>query len=253
MVRALKVISLERGHDPRDFSLVAFGGAGGLHACRLADELDISRVIVPRSPGVLSAYGMLTTEPQRRYSASILQPLSSALEGDELRVQLQQLQDRAEEALGDRGELSYDISVDLRYVGQSFEITVPVEWASRAGSFEDPAERFARRHEALYGYRDDEREVELVALRLQATVPREMPEVRPSSERSGAGAKPAESAMVRFAEDPIEASIIDRRALEEGGEFAGPCVITEYSGTTVVPPHWRGRVEQGHLVLEVDS
>lgn len=250
MVRALKVISLERGHDPRDFALVAFGGAGGLHACRLADELEIERVIIPRSPGVLSAYGMLSTDPQRRYSASVLEPIDDVLATpDALRMRLETLEERALLALSDRGEVEFAVSADLRYLGQSFEINVPVGWRSRSASLDDPTDAFASRHESLYGYRDDERPIELVAVRLRATVPRDMPDIQVPE--SHIDAREPSRERVRFEDEWHNAEIIDRASIEEGEKISGPCVITEYSGTTVVPPGWKGWVQVGHIVLEV--
>ncbi|MGM0555423.1 MAG: hydantoinase/oxoprolinase family protein [Myxococcota bacterium] len=250
MVRALKVISLERGHDPRDFALVSFGGAGGLHACRLADELDIERVIIPRSPGVLSAYGMLSTDPQRRYSASVLEPLDRVMDEPAVVLnQLEKLQQRARGALAERGEVEFAVSADLRYLGQSFEINIPVDWDPTEASLDDPSKGFAERHETLYGYRDAERSIELVAIRLRASVPRDMPDIEVPESRGDASGATCE--RVRFKEGWQDADIIERASLAEGDAVAGPCIITEYSGTTVVPRCWSGRVECGHIVLEV--
>jgi N-methylhydantoinase A len=133
MLRALRVVSVERGHDPAEFALVAFGGAGPLHACELADELGIQTVLVPAAAGVLSALGLVASDERR----------------DEVRTYLCPLEDA--------GELPADGEADLRYAGQSFELTVPVE--------EDLAAAFHRAHEARYGYADPERPIELVAVR----------------------------------------------------------------------------------------
>ena len=133
MLRALRVVSVERGHDPRDFALVAFGGAGPLHACALAEELEMRTVLVPDAAGVLSALGLVASDERRDRVRSYLVPLREA------------------------GELPRDGEADLRYAGQSFELTVPLQ----AGL----AEAFHRAHEARYGYADREREIELVAVR----------------------------------------------------------------------------------------
>jgi N-methylhydantoinase A/oxoprolinase/acetone carboxylase beta subunit len=139
MLRAVRVVSVERGHDPREFALVAFGGAGPLHACALADELDIDTVLVPEAAGVLSALGLVAGDERRDRVVSYVQPLAEARD------------------LPGEGE------ADLRYRGQSFELTVPL------GS--DLAGAFNAAHEERYGYADPEREIELVAVRTASVVP----------------------------------------------------------------------------------
>jgi N-methylhydantoinase A len=146
MLRALRVVSVERGHDPRDFALVAFGGAGPLHACALADELGIGTVLVPETAGVLSAVGLAASEERRDHVRTYVGPLAEA------------------GALPDEGE------ADLRYTGQSFELTVPLGG--------DLAERFHKAHEERYGYADRKRQLELVAVRTAEVTPG--PEIEPS-------------------------------------------------------------------------
>jgi N-methylhydantoinase A len=133
MLRALRLVSVERGYDPRDFALVAFGGAGPLHACELADELGIETVLVPAAAGVLSALGLVATEERRDRVRSFVLPLAEA------------------------GELPEEGEADLRYAGQSFELAVPLG--------PDLEERFHRAHEERYGYADRDRPLELVAVR----------------------------------------------------------------------------------------
>jgi N-methylhydantoinase A len=133
MLRALRVISVERGHDPRDFALVAFGGAGPLHACALADELGIETVLVPAAAGVLSALGLAASDERRDKVRSYVSPLA------------------------DVRELPAEGEADVRYVGQAFELTVPLGG--------DLAEAFHRAHEDRYGYAERERPLELVAVR----------------------------------------------------------------------------------------
>jgi N-methylhydantoinase A len=152
MLRALRVVSVERGHDPRDFALVAFGGAGPLHGCALADELGIRTVLVPEQAGVLSALGLVASDERRDHVRSLVVPLEDA------------------------GELPAEGEADLRYRGQAFELAVPLGG--------DVAERFHRLHEARYGYADRARDVELVAVRTAETVaaPRiDLPPAPPSS------------------------------------------------------------------------
>jgi len=137
MLRALRVVSVERGHDPREFALVAFGGAGPLHACALADELEIGTVLVPAAAGVLSALGLVASEERRDRVVPYVRPLAEV------------------EDLPAEGE------ADLRYAGQSFELTVPIQ--------RDLAEAFHGAHEERYGYADRTRELELVSVRTAET------------------------------------------------------------------------------------
>jgi N-methylhydantoinase A len=138
MLRALRVVSVERGHDPAEFALVAFGGAGPLHACDLADELGIRTVLVPELAGVLSALGLVASDERRDAVRSYLLPLADA------------------------GELPREGEAELRYAGQSFELTVPLQ--------DDLAEAFHRAHEERYGFAERDREVELVAVRTAETL-----------------------------------------------------------------------------------
>ncbi|MBA2663847.1 MAG: hydantoinase/oxoprolinase family protein [Bradymonadaceae bacterium] len=258
MVRAIKVISLERGLDPRDYTLVAFGGAGGLHACRLAQALEIKRVLVPRHPGLLSAHGMLHADAQRLYGASILRALDWLLGTtpghDALRGVLAELEAQALEEMGvATALLEISVSAELRYVGQSFEISVPVTWRSGDKAFEDPAEGFGARHELLYGYRAKERAIELVTVRVKASVASRI--VANFEEQSSASAFDfgEQHAQVGFGGGDFEASIIERDGIGEGACFLGPAVITEYSGTTVVPAGWRVQCRGGHLILSFEE
>jgi N-methylhydantoinase A/oxoprolinase/acetone carboxylase beta subunit len=155
MLRALRVVSVERGHDPADFALVAFGGAGPLHACELAEELGIRTVLVPEAAGVLSALGLVASEERRDAVRSHLVPLSDA------------------------GELPTEGEADLRYAGQSFELTVPLQ--------DDLASAFHRAHEELYGFAEPERQIELVAVRTADVRPGPHIELRASRERSAEG------------------------------------------------------------------
>ncbi len=139
MLRALRVVSVERGHDPREFALVAFGGAGPLHACALADELEIGTVLVPAAAGVLSALGLVASDERRDHVVPYVRPLAEVT------------------------DLPREGEADLRYAGQSFELTVPIQ--------DDLAEAFHRMHEEQYGYADRGRELELVAVRTAETTP----------------------------------------------------------------------------------
>jgi N-methylhydantoinase A len=139
MLRALRVVSVERGHDPRDFALVAFGGAGPLHACALAEDLGCTKVLVPEEAGVLSALGLVASDERRDHVTAYVRPVAEV------------------------AELPLEGEADLRYRGQSFELAVPLGG--------DVAEAFHRVHEERYGYADRDRVVELVAVRTADVVP----------------------------------------------------------------------------------
>lgn len=267
MMRAIKVISLERGHDPREFCLVAFGGAGGMHACRLAEKMEIPRVFIPQNPGVLSARGMLNAESQRLYSHTFLGPLKQFLAdgAPELREVLRALAVQArgdllgEDNPGERVSLAW--SADLRYQAQSFELNIPVDWPAlpadraRGAALTDPTEAFERLHQEVYGYRADGRAVELVALRLRAFIPApkaRRAKTRQESSEASCGAQRAEPiawVAVDFGDGPRRCAHYQREQLGEGAELLGPAIVTEYSGTTVIEPGWRAQVRQGHLLM----
>ena len=257
MARAIKVISLERGYDPRDYALVAFGGAGGLHGCRLAENLQLKRVLIPRFPGLLSAVGMLRADARRLYSRSVLWPLQEVLKGggtEELRRVLAELESQAREEMKgeedeDESELFLKWTGSFRYQGQSFSLALELDWGSGKAVLEDPKDRFEAEHEKLYGYRAQGRGIELVDLRL---------EIRRCV--GGWAKEPAPAECVRedipdrFEEidlggGPERVRVVERREIAEGARFSGPAVITEYSGTTVVLKGWEVQQISSHLLL----
>lgn len=250
MSRAIKVISLERGHDPRDYALVAFGGAGGLHGCRLAEKLEMSKVIVPRHPGLASAVGMLRAAPRRLYSKTVLEPMEAVLDGEALRrvdAAMEELEQRARKAMA-HSDVTMEWAASLRYAGQSFSIPVDVDWRAGESDWTDPRPAFETMHDRLYGYRDEQRAVELVDLRLEARV--DGPSWATEAAEESEGEPEREIVVVDTGDGPAETAVVDRSELAEGVQLEGPAVITEYSGTTVVLAGWRVRTENGHLVLE---
>jgi len=238
MVRALRVISVERGLDPRDFALLAFGGAGGMHACSLAEELGIETVLVPRAGGVLSALGLAISDLRRDYVSPYLTSLKEMDEGEFEK----KLENMEETAAQDLENPEYARRADLRYSGQSFEITV------EADALEKLEERFHAAHEQRYGYRMEDESVELVNLRLIATVPVEKPELEepPPEDEAESGRREA-----NFGGEWREVPMLDRERMGEGSEVAGPAIVEFKESTCVVRPGWRGAVDGvGTLVLE---
>jgi len=247
MERALRVVSIERGYDPRDFALVAFGGAGGLHACELADSLGIPAVIVPARPGALSAFGILVSDVVKDFSRTVLWQMAGSLPHRELKNEFQKLESAARKqfsAEGWRGKLALEPSVDLRYRGQGYELNIPLG--------KDLSKAFHAEHQRRYGYHHTGREVELVTLRIRARMPAPKLAIGRSRLARAARAKPAERGRVVFQGKVIATPVYERDSLPVGHKLTGPAIITEYSATTVITPgrrFWVDRAE--NLIIEV--
>jgi N-methylhydantoinase A len=238
MVRALRVISVERGLDPREFALLAFGGAGGMHACSLAEELGMETVLVPRAGGVLSALGLAISDLRHDYVRPYLTHLAE-VDAGEFEKKFEGMENTAAEDL--EGP-EFTRRADLRYRGQSFELTV------NADPLEKLEERFHAAHEQRYGYRMDDEPVELVNLRLIATVPVEKPGL---NEPATEGEAVSERREANFDGEWREVPIFDRERMGEGSEVSGPAIVEFRESTCVVRPGWSGAVDEvGTLVLE---
>lgn len=245
MERAIRVVSVEKGYDPREFVLVAFGGAGPLHACGLAAALSIPTVLVPRNPGILSALGMLLSDVIKDYSRTHLRKTAGTSRA-EIESFFAPLVRRAERDLRDEGILRDRIRVDrfldMRYCGQSYEITV--EYGE---SFE---ETFHRAHERIYGYREEERETEIVHVRVRGTGSTPTPSF-PVREEAGPDPSRAFEGTRRIVEGGAEreASIYRRDDLAPGNLLRGPAIVVEYSSTVYLPSGWECRVDRGENLL----
>jgi N-methylhydantoinase A len=242
MEKAVRVISVEQGHDPRDFALVAFGGGGPLHACALARALRMQTVVVPAMPGALSALGILLADGVRDYSRTVMRPGTAIAE---LAPEFAQLEAEA------RAELSgiAACSVDLRYRGQGYELNVPWEANVAAQSIE----AFHRVHEQRYGFCDREKPVEIVNLRLRMTQSSDA-YVPPRREPL-----PGDGSSARYSERPIcfdgawvQSGFYRRDGLAPGDSIAGPAMVTEYTSATLLPPGSSLTVDAlGNLVIAV--
>ncbi|MDO8120181.1 hydantoinase/oxoprolinase family protein [Isoptericola sp. b490] len=236
MVRALRVISVERGLDPRDFALVAFGGAGGLHACALAEQLGSSTVLVPRAAGVLSALGLAISEVRHDHVATV-----AGRHDADLEAMFGELEDRAGAALPGA---TLARQADLRYAGQSFELTVP--GATRAAL----VEAFGDAHERRYGHRIDDEPVEVVNVRVVATRAGAVPDLRGSERPAAAHGSRVGHRRLLLDTGETTASVHDRTRMAPGSTVAGPAVVQMPESTCVVRPGWSGRVDEvGTLVL----
>ena len=241
MIRALRVISIERGLDPRELTLVAFGGAGGLHACSLAEELGTGRILVPRAAGVLSALGLAISDVRRDQVSPLLAELGTADRAD-IEARFAALEADARGQLADDAGLTMARLADLRYQGQSFELTV------EAGDLEELPARFHAEHERRYGYRMEDEVVELVNLRLVATVPRDKPDLSEAAPRRGGSPS---RRRVRLDDGWQEVDVHQRAALGVGSELQGPAVVEFAESTLLVRPGWRASVDEvGTLNLE---
>jgi N-methylhydantoinase A len=231
MEAALRVVSVERGQDPRLFTLVSFGGAGGLHVCDLATALRIPRVVVPRSPGTLSALGVLLGDVVKDYSRTVMMN-ASAFDSREVerlfaRLSREAIRDLSSEGFK-RDRLKLATSVAVRYVGQSFEIDVA--WGR---GFEAA---FHAAHRERYGYSDRTRPVEIVSLRLRATGVTRKPGLKRYASARKHRASATHKTRVYFTERPVRVPVYPRDDLSAGSRIDGPAIITEYSSTTLIPP-----------------
>ena len=249
MERALRVVSIERGYDPRDFALVAFGGAGGLHACELAEALGIPTVIVPSMPGALSAIGILESDVVKDFSRTVLWRAGGRLPRKELEKEFRKLEAAVRKELsseGWRGKPRCERSLDLRYRGQGYELNI--------AAVGDALAQFHDEHQRRYGYHHAGREIEIVTLRVRARL-------RDSHERidgreaarmeATARIAPVERARVVFQERAVITPVYERGDLRPSRVLKGPAVITEYSATSVVPPGRKFKVDDaGNLLIE---
>jgi N-methylhydantoinase A len=256
MERALRVVSVERGYDPRAFTLVAFGGAGPLHACDLADLLGIPRVLVPRFPGVLSALGMVVAPVTHEVSASALGLADTGLE-DLLRRLVPALLARGRAELAADGHdvraATAELVLAMRYAGQSYELPVEAPLPSPGGRvprFSAAALRaaFHAAHLQRYGHADPSRPVECVSVRVRVTLPPPpvhlIPEYTDGDPRVGTTAVWCSGRRRR-------AAVLLRERLRPGQRYDGPALVAQMDATTLIPPGWRATVdEMANLMLE---
>ncbi len=257
MAAALRIVSVERGYDPRDFALVAFGGAGPVHAARLAQELEIPRVIVPPVPGGFSALGLVASDLRRDYVKTFYARLDAARAPDlarawgELTAAAAAMLDRAG-VPPERREIGR--AADLRYGRQAYELTVPVapgpvtvETIARlAADFHD-------KHRMTYGHASPDEPVQVVNVRASAVG--RLGGLELFRDGRAAGGAPAGSRLAHFTEvGTVRVDVLARDALAIGRSYAGPVIVESMDSTVVVPPGWRARADdQGFMILEGDA
>ena len=256
MERAIRTISLERGYDPRLFTLVPFGGAGPMHACELAQELGIPRILVPSNPGILSALGVAIADIVKDYSRTIM--LRGAdLDRSRIDEEFQGMEGQARTEMAGEGlavdKMAARRFLDVRYVGQSFELTVDYpSQTTKTDLAKVIGDNFYKAHLRRFGYADRAEPVEVVNLRLKLEVAMEKPSVQPQTTGAAdsAHALIGEAEMV-FHQGALTSPLYQREQLTCGNVVSGPALIIQMDSTTVLPPGWGGAVDPfGNLLLE---
>jgi N-methylhydantoinase A len=239
IARAIRVITVERGLDPRPFTLVAFGGAGPMHACALAEELGMAGVLVPRTSGVLSALGLAISDARRDHVRPFPAGVSD-LDTEELHRRFDDMERAAIMELGD--DVVFRRRADLRYRGQSFELTI------EADDLDVLADRFGDAHHRRYGYRVDSEPIEIVSARLTATVAVDKPTLR---ETGGGSEGRTGSRRANFDGNWMNVGVFARDEMAVGTQITGPAIVELKDSTCVVRPGWRAALDDsGTLTLE---
>jgi N-methylhydantoinase A len=249
MEKAVRVISVEKGYDPREFALFSFGGAGGMHAPFLARLLNIPRVLIPQNPGILSAMGVLMADVLKDYSSTVMKNQLDAT-GEELSQLFSALEEKGIDDLLAEGipqeNVRLERYLDMRYEGQSYEIIVPFT--------AEYVEDFHGLHETTYGYRNEGKIVEIVNLRLRA---RGVPDKPGFQKMEKTQEQPPREAFlgerqVVFDQKGLSTQVIARERLQSGNRISGPAILVEYSSTAVIPPFAEASVDEyGNVILEI--
>ena len=256
MTRAIRAVTVERGHDPRHFALMPFGGAGGLHAIDVAESLMMKTILIPRSPGILCAEGLIVADLQESFVATQRTPLDGDL--SPVRKVLAELIGRAMPWFEEEGAGSVSralmLQVDMRYIGQNYELSVPA--GDMLSSPELPAPDllktfFFEAHERSYGHHDKDAAVEIVNIRLQAIA--SLPEISSAKAMASSTSEPLEYREVWFdPEGPSRTPVFDRASLAPGFTHEGAAIFTQTDATTLMPPWCRMHVDtQENLILEI--
>jgi N-methylhydantoinase A len=240
MVRAVRAISSERGRDPRRFAFIAYGGNGPLHAVSAAQELGVPVVVVPPSPGVFSAFGLLAADPSQHAARSFLR-ISSELTSDELEAAYRELERRVIEILMGDGHAESEIelrrTIDVHYAGQSFELSLPIPASIDAQVVAELDERFSSEHERTYGHRAEGDPVEVVHIRAEGRVPAAVRPTAPTTHADFDPTTPEMSRPVYFG--PLHGVLptpVVARGQVGPEPWPGPLIVEEYDATSVIPP-----------------
>jgi N-methylhydantoinase A len=258
MVNALHLISVQRGYDPRDFILVAFGGAGPVHANALARDAEMPTLLIPRSPGIFSATGLLATDLKRDLSATVMRRLTdldpAEVEGTFTGLERSGAAELEAEGLPP-GAIDSVRQIDMRYVGQSYELTIETAGRFDTAAVDSLSERFHDEHDRMYGFSAPAEPTECVSLRVTTVGRIAKPAQRLLDPADGAP-EPRERRPVYFAEagDYVDSPVYDRYAFTGGQIFSGPAVIEEFDSTTIVHPSYNVEVDTyGNLIIRKEQ
>ena len=246
MAKIISMVSIERGYDPADFTIIAFGGAGPMHVCPLAEDIGISRVVVPPNPGLFSAYGLLVSDLKYETTRAVMAEVES------VRENLEMIFADMERGLRNtmsffKGNVAVDRYLDMRYVGQSYELLIPIGRPTNNSALKEAVKRFHERHRDVYGHSAQDADVEVVNARVVAVGVVEKPKLNPV-EKGGSnptGESIVEERKVFFEEAGgfVECPVFRREKLKSGNTITGPAIIEQYDSTTVVFPQWTAEID----------
>ncbi len=239
MSKIMKIVSIERGYDPRDFHLIAFGGAGPLHAVDIASDLNVKSVIIPPNPGLFSAFGLVISDLRREYVKPIMEDLEKI--NDEFVEKI--FSEMEKNAISDfqksnvKGDVYFIKYANMQYFGQGFELDIPVK---EKNIIENMMNDFNKKHKSIYGYSSND-PVFVVSFRLTAILKFKKPKL-PLAKKEVKVIKTKRN--VYFSENPVEAEIYERPYLGYGSLVEGPAIIEQYDSTTLIPPGWTARIDK---------
>jgi N-methylhydantoinase A len=259
MAKILRIVTVERGLDPRDFTLIAFGGGGPLHACALAEDLAIPRIVIPPDPGLFSAFGLLSADVRASTVRSFVE-LAERIDPAELEAAFRVMAVEGRQDLTRQGvapkAVAFTRELDMRYLGQSFELSIPAPKPYDAGARAEAIANFHAKHVRTYGYAAPDVPVEIVSARSTASGTFAKPALS-ALERRG-GKNPAERALTArrsvYLNEELgrsEVPVYARSTLEPGNGFAGPALVEQYDSCTLVAPGWLAQIDPyGNIVME---
>ncbi|NHJ49723.1 MAG: hydantoinase/oxoprolinase family protein [Asgard group archaeon] len=257
MSRILRIVTVERGLDPREFTLLAFGGAGPLHGCSLADELGIKEILIPQNPGLFSTMGLLYTDVKHTHVKSIRKKLAD-INYTELENHFQKLEEKGNELLKEEGfdkkSIVHQRSIDARYSSQGFELLIPLSDfdLTQKGIIQDIETRFHEKHQSIYGYIMEDETIEIVNIRTNSLG---LMEKQAFTKITKGQTKPPENSLVETREvlfdnsnDYVETPIFDRSLLLANNQIKGPAIIEQYDTTTIIPSIWLAKIDEYGLI-----